>query len=74
MEGGVDIFQGRRSDGGRTDGKAEAVGLVEVVVRILAEDYGFDSWERGVAGPFFWWESVVSKECIRIEEKGETVR
>lgn len=47
----VDVFETWRGWGGRADGEAEAVGLVNVVVRVLAYDDGFDGVEGGVAGP-----------------------
>lgn len=57
-EGGVVFFQGcvhvfERGRGGCrwAHGKAEAVGLVEVVIGILAEDYCFYCWEGCVARP-----------------------
>lgn len=51
FDGRVDVFEGGRGGGGGPDGEAEAVGLVEVVVGVLAEDNGFDGGEGGVAGP-----------------------
>ena len=38
-------------EGGRADGEAETVGLVDVVVGILADDYGFHFVKRSVARP-----------------------
>lgn len=52
FQGGVDVLQGWRSRGGRADGEAETVGLVEVVVGVLADDDGFDGRKGRVAGPF----------------------
>ena len=51
LEAGIDIFQGRGSRGGRANREGEAMGLVEVVVRVLAKDNGLDRVEGGVAGP-----------------------
>jgi len=51
FDGGVDVFKGGGRGGGGADGEAEAMGLVEVVVGVLAEDDGFDGGEGGVAGP-----------------------
>jgi len=51
LEAGVDVFQGRGSRGGRANREGEAMGLVEVVVRVLAKDNGLDRVEGGVAGP-----------------------
>lgn len=51
MEGFVDVFEGRGSRSRRSNGEAEAMGLVDVVVGVLAEDNDFDGVERGVAGP-----------------------
>ena len=47
----VDVLQGRGCGRGWADGEAEAVGLVDVVVGVLAYDYHFDGWERSMAGP-----------------------
>ena len=38
----IDVCEGWRGGGGRTDGEAEAMCLVETVVRILAQDHAFD--------------------------------
>lgn len=51
LEGFVDVLEGWWSGRGRSDGEAETVGLVYVVVGVLAEDYGFDSGEGCMAGP-----------------------
>lgn len=51
MNGNVDIFEGGGSRDWRSDGEAEAVGLVDVVVGVLTDDYGFDGVEGSVAGP-----------------------
>ena len=51
MDGNVDVFEGGGSRDWRADGEAEAVGLVDVVVGILADDYGFNGVEGSVAGP-----------------------
>jgi len=51
LEGYVDVLERRRSGGRGPDGKAEAVGLVRAVVRVLACDYGFDCVEGCVARP-----------------------
>ncbi len=51
LEGLVHVLEGRRRAGGRADGEAEAVGLVDVVVGVLAEDDGFDCIEGGMARP-----------------------
>ena len=51
LQGGVHVFQtgwGRR---GWADGETQAVGLVVVVVRVLAEDDGADVREGRVPGP-----------------------
>jgi len=50
-EGFVNVCEGRGRVDGRADGEAEAVGLVDVVIGVLAEDYGFDCGEGGVSGP-----------------------
>ena len=42
LESDVHVFQGRRGKCGRADGKAEAVGLVDVMIGVLPENYGFD--------------------------------
>jgi len=51
FDGDVDVLERGWGGGGGADGEAEAVGLVEVVVGVLAEDDGFDGVEGGVAGP-----------------------
>lgn len=51
FEAFVDVLQGWRSGCGWADGKAEAVGLIHIVVGVLAEDDGFDGREGGVTGP-----------------------
>jgi hypothetical protein len=51
LAGGEDIGEGWRRDCGRTNGEAEAVCLVVVVVGILPDYDGFDGMERGMAGP-----------------------
>jgi hypothetical protein len=50
-EGFVDVLEGQGCDSWGLDGEGEAVGLVVVMVGVLAEDYGFDCIEGGVAGP-----------------------
>lgn len=51
LQGDVDILE-RRGRGRRgADGEAEAVGLVEVVIGVLAEDDGLDGVEGRVARP-----------------------
>ncbi len=47
----IDVFQGRRSRRRGTDGEAEAVSLVDVVIGVLAQDDGFDRVERSMPGP-----------------------
>ena len=47
----VDVEGAGGSWGRRTDAEAETVGLVDVVVGVLAEDYDFHGVERSVAGP-----------------------
>lgn len=47
----VYIFEGRGSGCWCTHGEAEAVGLVEVVIGVLADDDGFDSGEGSMSGP-----------------------
>lgn len=51
LEGFVDVLEGRGSGSGWADGEREAVGLVDIVVGILAQNYRFDSRKRSVAGP-----------------------
>jgi hypothetical protein len=51
LKGDVHVFEGGGRGGGRSDGEAEAVGLIVVVVWILAEDDGFDGVEGCVFGP-----------------------
>ena len=51
LESGVHVLQAWRGGCWRTDGEAETVGLVDVVVGVLAEDDGFDGWEGCVTGP-----------------------
>lgn len=51
FEAFVDVLEGGRSWSRRADGEAEAVGLVEVVVGVLADDDGFDGWEGCVTRP-----------------------
>ena len=45
------ILERRGGWGRRPDGEAEAVGLVEVVVGVLAEDHGLHVGKRRVPGP-----------------------
>jgi hypothetical protein len=47
----VDVLEGRRGGCRWADGEAEAVSLVGAVVRVLAEDDCFNSWERCMARP-----------------------
>lgn len=51
LEGLVHVLEGRRRAGGWADGEAEAVGLVDVVVGVLAQDDGFHCVEGGMARP-----------------------
>lgn len=51
LQSGVDVLERRWGGCWGTNGEAEAVGLVEVVVGVLAEDDGFDGGERCVTGP-----------------------
>lgn len=53
LQGLVDVDQGRRRGRRRAHGEREAVGLVQVVVGVLAEDDDFDGVEGGVPGPVF---------------------
>ncbi len=50
-EGLVHVLEGRRRADGRADGEAEAVGLVDVVVRVLTKDDGFDCVKGSMARP-----------------------
>lgn len=45
-EGFEDVFEGGWCGCRGADGETEAVGLVEVMVGILTDDYGFDGVER----------------------------
>lgn len=47
----VDVDEGGGCACGWSDGEAEAVGLVVVVVGVLADYYCFDGVEGGVSGP-----------------------
>jgi hypothetical protein len=47
----VDVDEGGGCACGWSDGEAEAVGLVVVVVGVLANYYCFDGVEGGVSGP-----------------------
>jgi hypothetical protein len=44
-EGFEDVFEGRWSGGRSADGETETMGLIEVMIRVLADNYSFDSIE-----------------------------
>lgn len=48
LESDVHVSEGRRGDGRTSNGEGKAVGLIDVVVRVLTEDDDFDIGERGV--------------------------
>lgn len=70
LESFVHVLKGRRRAGGWADREAEAVGLVDVVVGVLAEDDGFDCVEGGVARPARMIEMRMSIEG-EIESRGK---
>lgn len=67
FEGDVHVFERGRGRGRWSDGEAEAVGLIDVVVGVLAEDDGFDGGEGRVAGP--GWEELGVSRCYENEQE-----
>jgi len=51
FQGGIYVLEGRWCRSRWTDGKAQPVRLVVVVVRVLAKDDSFDGAERRVTRP-----------------------
>ena len=51
LEGFIDVYERRGGWGWWADGEGEAVGLVDIVVGVLTDDYGFDCVERSVSRP-----------------------
>lgn len=72
LEGFVDVLERRGSRGWWADGKAEAMGLVGVVVRVLACYHNFDVGEGRVAGPVWYLVNhLLRSDCGRIESYHE---